>query len=130
MRLVAVCKVLDEADIIEAFARHTACYAAHQLFLDNGSIDGTAEILCKLRSEGLNLTVMQNGSRLFNEAAYNTQLLHQAISERGADWVAFLDADEFIDDRSTPLVDLLGNVSPLVLCAHVMLTQLPCNMRR
>ena len=81
-----------------------------------------AEILCKLRREGLNLTVLQNGSRLFNEAAYNTQLLHQAISERGADWVAFLDADEFIDDRSTPLLDLLGNVSPLVLCAHVMLT--------
>ncbi len=41
MRLVAVCKVLDEADIIEAFARHTAHYVVHQIILDNGSIDGT-----------------------------------------------------------------------------------------
>jgi hypothetical protein len=45
MRLVAVRKVLDEADILEAFARHTACYAAHQLLLNYGSIDGAVRDL-------------------------------------------------------------------------------------
>ena len=45
MRLVAVTKILDEADIVEAFARHTANYVSHHIFLDNGSVDGTVEIL-------------------------------------------------------------------------------------
>ncbi len=39
MSLVAVCKVLDEADIVEAIARHTAHYVANQIFVDNGSVD-------------------------------------------------------------------------------------------
>ena len=51
MSLVAVCKVLDEADMVEAFARHTAHYVAHQIFVDNGSVDGTVEILQALRRE-------------------------------------------------------------------------------
>ena len=52
MRPVAVTKILDEADIVEAFARHTAHYVGHHIFLDNGSVDGTVEILRQLRDEG------------------------------------------------------------------------------
>ena len=48
MRLTAVSKVLDEADIIEAFVRHTAAFVSHQIILDNGSCDGTVEILKQL----------------------------------------------------------------------------------
>jgi hypothetical protein len=99
MRLVAVTKILDEADIVEAFARHTAHYVSHHIFLDNGSTDGTVGILRQLRHEGLEITVLQNGSRWYNEAIYNTYLYRVAVAERGADWVIFLDADEFIDDR-------------------------------
>lgn len=122
MRLVAVCKVLDEADIIEAFARHTAHYAVHQIILDNGSIDGTIEILRQLRQEGLSLTILQNGSRWFNEAAYNTELYHRAVADHAADWVTFLDVDEFIDDRNASLNSILETAPPLVSCARVMLT--------
>jgi hypothetical protein len=49
---------------------------------------------------GTELDRAAKSSRLFKEVGYNTQLLHQAISEHGAGWVAFLDADKFIDDRS------------------------------
>jgi hypothetical protein len=122
MRVIAICKVLDEADIIEAFARHTAHYAAHQIFLDNGSIDGTMEILRLLRQEGLSLTILQNGSRWFNEAAYNTHLYHRAVAEHTADWVTFLDVDEFIDDRNASLKSILETAPPPVSCARVMLT--------
>ncbi len=124
MRLVAVTKILDEADIVEAFARHTAHYVSHHIFLDNGSVDGTVEILRRLRDEGLGITVLQNGSRWFNEAIYNTFLYFIAVTETAADWVTFLDADEFIDDRQAVggLATTLAQTHPSVPCVRVMLT--------
>ena len=99
MRVVAISRILDEADIVEAFVRHTAAFAEHHVFLDNGSRDGTVEILRALKEEGLGITVFQSVSVSFDEQAFNTYLFRHAVSERDADWVLCLDADEFIDDR-------------------------------
>lgn len=99
MRVVAISRILDEADIIEAFLRHTAAYADHHVILDNGSRDGTLEIIRALKDEGLNLTVFQNIAVSINERAFNTLMYYHAAAELQADWVLCLDADEFIDDR-------------------------------
>ena len=124
MRIIAATKILDEGDIVEAFARHTAHYVSHHFFLDNGSVDGTVEVLRRLRDEGLGITVLQNGSRWFNEAIYNTLLYFIAIRETAADWVAFLDADEFIDDRQAAggLSTALAQTNPSAPCVRVLLT--------
>jgi hypothetical protein len=124
MRIIAATKILDEGDIVEAFARHTAHYVSHHFFLDNGSVDGTVEVLRRLRDEGLGITVLQNGSRWFNEAIYNTLLYFIAIRETAADWVAFLDADEFIDDRQAAggLSTALAQTNPSASCVRVLLT--------
>ena len=110
MQIVAITRVLDEADIIEAFVRHTAAYTQHHIFLDNGSTDGTIEVLRALQQEGLSLTVWQNRCVSFNEANHLTFLFRQAIAQHAPDWVICVDCDEFIDDRRTPagLADLLG----------------------
>ena len=55
MRLVAVSIVKNEADIIEAFVRHTHAWVDHHLVFDHDSTDGTREILQALRAEGLPL---------------------------------------------------------------------------
>lgn len=99
MRLVAVTRILDEIDIVEAFVRHTATYADHHILLDNGSRDGTREVLSALVREGLPITVIANPSVSFAEAEANTWLFREAARQHGAHWVAFLDTDEFIDDR-------------------------------
>ncbi|MFZ0018058.1 MAG: glycosyltransferase family 2 protein [Acetobacteraceae bacterium] len=127
MRLTAVSKVLDEADIIEAFVRHTAAFVSHQIILDNGSCDGTVEILKHLRDEGLHLTLLQNHCRQFNEKKLNTVLYHLAVQLGAPDWVLFLDADEFIDDREAVrggggLAALLEGQPAEVLCVHVLLS--------
>lgn len=126
MRIAAITRVLDEADIIEAFARHTAAYVDHHVFLDNGSADGTLDILRALHAEGLPMTLLQTGCVSFNEAGHLTQMFRLAIRDHAADWVACLDADEFIDDRGSPvglrdMLGALGDAAPSVACLHLPL---------
>jgi hypothetical protein len=112
MRIVAITRVLDEADVIEAFVRHTAAYVQHHVFLDNGSVDGTIEILRALKQEGIPLSVWQTRCVSFNEANHLTFLFRQAVAREGPDWVAVIDCDEFIDDRRTEagLADMLNRL--------------------
>src|SRR6516165_503861 len=101
MRLVAITRVLNEADIIESFVRHTARFTVHHILMDNGSSDGTVEILSSLADEGLPLSLYQSRAVTFNESDSLTQLYQFAVSHR-PNWVLCLDADEFIDDRHVP----------------------------
>jgi hypothetical protein len=113
MRLAAVSRLLNESDIIESFVRHTAHFVDHHIFVDNGSVDGTLQILQSLKSEGFALTVFQSHARTFVESKINTFLFQTAVSSAQADWVVFLDVDEFIDDRELrqPLRDVLAAFS-------------------
>ncbi len=118
MTVIAVTRILNEDDIVEAFVRHHATMVDHHLFLDNGSVDRTLEILHALRTEGFNLTVLQNRTPFFNELNYNTALFRHVRAEFSADWALFLDTDEFIDDRNLS-VDLrrhLESLSDEILC--------------
>jgi len=118
MKIVAISRVLDEADIVEAFVRHTACYVDHHVLMDNGSQDGTLEILSSLQQERLPLSVFQNKCVSWNEANHLTFLFRHAIDSHAADWVTCLDVDEFLDDRRTVagLSDMLENLAPEVSC--------------
>jgi glycosyltransferase involved in cell wall biosynthesis len=99
MRLIAVSRVLNEDDLIEAFVRHHAPLVDHHVLLDNGSIDRTVEILKKLAESGLPITVFSNRAPTFSETAFNTFLYRYALEEQRAEAVLFLDADEFLDLR-------------------------------
>jgi hypothetical protein len=99
MTLVAVTRILNEEDIIEPLVRHHAALVDHHIILDNGSTDRSLEILHALSCEGLALTVLQCNSSIFSETQFNTWLYAHAVHAHGADWVLFLDADEFIDAR-------------------------------
>ena len=131
VKVVAMTRVLDEADIIEAFVRHTAHYASHHVFLDNGSHDETISILTRLKDEGFGITVFQNRSVSFNEIHFNTFMLNHAVHSQGADWVLCLDADEFIDDRALEggLVEELRRLAreePDVACLRMELIEYRC----
>jgi hypothetical protein len=124
MRIVAVSRVLDEADIIEAFVRHTASMVAHHVFMDNGSRDGTLDILRSLQHEGLSLSVFQNRCVSFNEANHLTFMFKQAVATHAADWVACLDVDEFLDNRQVgsslaAILEKLENAYPDINCVKL-----------
>ena len=99
LKVVAVTRVLNEEDIIEPMIRHHSALVDHHVLLDNGSVDRTIEILRALKTEGLPVTILQNGSVMFSEVQFNTILYQIAVKELAADWVVFLDADEFVDAR-------------------------------
>ena len=96
-RVVAVSCIKNEADIVEAFVRHTLAFVGRMVVLDNGSADGTRDIVSALQAEGLALDVVDDATTGKYHARRATYLMRQhAIGRLQAKWVLFLDADEFM----------------------------------
>ncbi len=127
MKIAAVTRVLNEADIIEAFVRHTSAYVDHHYIMDNGSHDGTVMILEALANEGLPITVFQSRSVTYNESDSITFLYREACKQTNPDWVLCLDCDEFLDDRLIMggirkyLTSIQGNAD--VICINIPMVQ-------
>ncbi len=97
MNVIAVACVRDEFDVIEAFVRHNLAYANRLIVLDNGSSDGTRDVLDALQGEGLPLDVLSDPSPGKQLSKRMTMLMRDhAVRRHGADWVLPLDADEFV----------------------------------
>ena len=95
MRLVAVSIVKNEADIIEAFVRHTLAWVDYHLIFDHDSTDGTRQILGSLRAEGLPIRLYTDDAIENLQQARSNYLSQMAVRDCDADWVLPLDADEF-----------------------------------
>ena len=98
LRVAIVCIVKDEARYLDEWlAYHFALGVSHVLLYDNGSTDGSAELLARYQNHGL-VTVIDwplPGGQL---AAYNHALRFFGAA---ADWLAYFDVDEFL----VPLLD-------------------------
>lgn len=95
IRLAMTLLVKDEIDIIEDNIRFHAkqgvdCFAV----MDNGSIDGTRELLESLKSE-FDLQVIDQPEQNYQQAKWMTQLAFYARDKMNADLVISNDADEF-----------------------------------
>lgn len=97
MNLVAIATMKNEIDIAEAFVRHTLAFVNRLVVLDNGSTDGTFEVLEALQREGLPVTTVQDNSLGHHHSQRMTRLMREyAVQQCGADWVLAIDADEFV----------------------------------
>jgi Glycosyl transferase family 2 len=96
MRLVMTLKVRDEADIIEDNLRyHRALGVDFFVVTDNGSVDGTSEILERYEKAGLAHVIrIETGTLRDNEEDWTTRMARLAATEFEADWVFHDDADE------------------------------------
>ena len=106
MRSVAIACVKNEIDIVEPFVRHTVAIVDRLVILDNGSQDGTLDVLRALRKEGLPLDVVEDPLLGKYQSQRMTRLMHEwAIGRHDADWVVALDGDEFlVIPQDAPLV--------------------------
>ena len=108
---VAMCK--DEADIIEGTVRRMRERVDHVVVADNGSTDGTREILDSL--DGVEVLVD-------HDPGYYQSRKMSALAEHarlaGADWVVPFDADEVWLGREWSISDTLAAVPAEALIAQ------------
>jgi hypothetical protein len=110
MKLIAVSIVKNEADIIEAFVRHTHALVDHHLVFDHASTDGTRQILAELVREGLPLSLFTDDHLGKLQQQRSNHLARLACSDHQAEWVLPLDADEILvtPDRAALERELAG----------------------
>lgn len=108
---VSISMVRNEQDIIEPFIRHNSKFLDLMIVLDNGSEDRTREILLNLARELDNVIITDWQDGAYNQAHTMTRALHAIQSAVFADFVFFLDADEFLAKKDKS--DLLSSLSKL-----------------
>lgn len=95
MKIVMTLMVRDEADIVGAMlAHHRNQGIDHVLVTDNGSVDGTSDILRAFEDEGF-VTTWNDPVHRKQQHSTVTKMARFAAEELGADWVVNADADEF-----------------------------------
>jgi glycosyltransferase involved in cell wall biosynthesis len=95
MKFVLTVMVRDEVDIIAAFVEHHLAQGVDLIIAtDNGSVDGTTEVLQRYADLGV-LELHHDPVFRKQQHAVVTGMARRASTERGADWVINADADEF-----------------------------------
>ena len=112
MKIVMTLMVRDEADVVGAMLEHHRAQGVdHVIITDNGSIDGTADVLRRYEEAGF-ATVWHDPVHRKQQYQTVTRMARHAATAMGADWVINADADEFwIPTTGTSLREVLADVS-------------------
>jgi Glycosyl transferase family 2 len=98
MKIAAVTRVRNEADIIEAFVRHHA-WVDRIIVTCHICVDNTSEIVRLLASEGLPVELRVDEQSFHRQAAVVNAIGRELAEQDGVDWILALDADEFVVPR-------------------------------
>lgn len=94
---VCISMVKNEQDMIELFLRHNHRFFDAMIILDNNSSDRTREIIKLCARELGNIIVTDLPDFAYKQSEFMTETLKHVQGAFFADFVFFLDADEFIN---------------------------------
>ncbi|MEI6498436.1 MAG: class I SAM-dependent methyltransferase [bacterium] len=94
--IYSITMVKNEIDIIETFIRYNLNFLDKMVILDNGSTDGTLEVILELIREGLPIDLVFDHNPAYIQAEIITSLMYDTIEKYNPDFILPLDADEFI----------------------------------
>lgn len=122
MKLGMSLLVRDEVDIIRStLDYHLREGIDHIIVTDNGSCDGTVEILEEYARNGA-IELCHEPPSDYSQGVWVTAMARRLFCEYGADWIINCDADEFFVFRNGSLRDTLARapsgVSRLVASRH------------
>ncbi len=95
-KLGLITKVKNEADIIEYFLRYHAQFFDSILVIDNGSIDGTYEIINSLIDEGLPIMLIDEAASEFDAYKFANKYTYNFVKSNNIDFLVLMDADEML----------------------------------
>jgi glycosyltransferase involved in cell wall biosynthesis len=117
MKIIGICAVYNEADIINLSVRHHLCLGFDAVLVsDGGSADGTRSILAALSRHG---PVTWHDQRPGEFVEDLRTRMARAAHAMGADWVVPFDADEFWHVPRSTLREVLAGAPAGVLCVEV-----------
>jgi FkbM family methyltransferase len=95
-RLLVTLLVRDEIDIIaDTLAYYRSVGVGDFIVMDNGSTDGTAELLRDL-ADKREITLLENPEHTHDQGKWVTHMASLAAKDFAADWIIHCDADEFL----------------------------------
>ncbi len=104
VKIYAICLIKNEADVIADCLRHALGFCDRIFILDNGSTDGTWEIVNDLAKRHEQIVIEAQITEVFRDGmrsiAYNHH--HHELSDQ--DWWLRLDADEFLVGDPRPVL--------------------------
>ena len=103
MKLAVVSMVRNETDIIGSFVQHLDALFDYAILMDHRSIDGTDAILAQACARRPGWTLWHLEPQGYQQARFTAFAAAYAMQTTDADFVFFLDADEFINvpDRTS-----------------------------
>lgn len=101
--IAAICRCKDEADIIGSTVAHMLTQVDHVIVEDNGSTDGTLDVLA-----GLDVEVLHDDTIAYHQSEAMSRLASYAAIERGAALVVAFDSDEVWYSPHGRIADVLG----------------------
>lgn len=117
LKLVMTLLVRDEIDIVrQNIEFHLARGVDHVIATDNGSVDGTREVLADFERRGV-ATVLDEPGRDYLQGKWVTRMALMARDRFGADWILNNDADEFWCSATGKLKsELLATDADILVC--------------
>ncbi len=98
-KIITVTMIKNEADIVESFVRYTMNFASKMIFIDNGCVDGSAEILKELIAEGYNIEVYLEAEKFYDQYLIENKYIRKITNENMFDFLIPLDVDEFVSSK-------------------------------
>ncbi|MBP6994930.1 MAG: glycosyltransferase family 2 protein [Phycicoccus sp.] len=114
----AITMVRDEADILPDVLDHLSRQGVDRILVsDNGSVDGTLELLHERARRG-QILLARDSEPGYYQGLKMTRLA-RAAARAGADWIVPFDADEFWFGPATTLVDALRETTADIVSARM-----------
>ena len=123
IKLICLTPIKNEAWILKQFLESTSLWADHIIIADQGSDDGSLEIIKKFPK----VILIENKSTTFNEPERQKMLINEARRIEGDKILIALDADESLtaDSINNPEWQIIKNLKPGTIIRFTWVNLIP-----